>query len=486
MNIQAAKIFRSPCWPPPGRMAPPPAPPPPPALSSSASSRRARNTSRRNDPRRPRPDIFEIEARAGKIILRGNDAVSVASALNWYLKYDCHCDLSWRCGDQLRLPDPLPSVPEKIRVASPHQFRYAYNFCAHGYTMAWWHWPQWEKELDFLALSGVNLALVIEGQESVWLRALREFGYTDAQVRAWLVPPSHLPWMLTGNMESYGGPVSRQLTSGRLQLGQKSSPGCAIWASSRCCPVILAWRRRDFRIAFRRPGFSRKATRGPRKRPDIIDPSDPVFAKVAAAYYKAQNHFFGGANFYAADPFLEGGVSQGVDLPAAGRAISSAMNGAAWVVMSWWANPNPAMIDGLDRNKLLVLDLFCEQKENWRSRAAFNGAPWLWCAVNNFGGNDGLSGRLAWMAQGPVKAMNDPAKGRLSGIGATMEGTGTIPALWEMFFENAWRANAPDLPSWLDDYAQRRYGAKIPAAEAAWRILLKTAYDQWAKIRLTP
>jgi hypothetical protein len=29
-----------------------------------------------------------------------------------------------------------------VRVTSPHAFRYAYNFCTHGYTMAWWDWPQ--------------------------------------------------------------------------------------------------------------------------------------------------------------------------------------------------------------------------------------------------------------------------------------------------------------------------------------------------------
>ena len=31
---------------------------------------------------------------------------------------------------------------------------------------------------------------------------------------------------------------------------------------------------------------------------------------------------------------------------------------------------------------------------------------------------------------------------------------------------------------WLDDYAQRRYGAKIPAAEQAWKILAETVYNE--------
>jgi len=52
-------------------------------------------------------DVFEIESRGEKIVLRGNSAGSIASALNHYLKQFCQCELSW-CGDQLNVPTPLP------------------------------------------------------------------------------------------------------------------------------------------------------------------------------------------------------------------------------------------------------------------------------------------------------------------------------------------------------------------------------------------
>ena len=194
-------------------------------------------------------DVFEVESRDGKIVLRGNDAVSIASALNWYLEKDCHCDISWNCGDQLSLPKQLPAVPEKIRIVSPHEFRYAYNFCTHGYTMAWWDWPKWEHELDFLAMNGVNLALIIEGQESVWINTFTNFGYSAADIRGWVVDPAHQPWMYMDNMEDYGG----------LNSADKSSPGCASWASNRCCRVTTAWCRRILRKNFPARTFMRRA-----------------------------------------------------------------------------------------------------------------------------------------------------------------------------------------------------------------------------------
>ena len=373
----------------------------------------------------------------GKIVLRGNDAVSVASALNWYLKSVGHCDVSWLCGDQLRLPAHLPPVPEKIHIISPHQYRYAYNFCTHGYTMAWWDWPQWEHELDFLAMNGINLALVIEGQESVWLNTFTNFGYTPAEIRGWVVDPAHQPWMAMDNMESYGGPLSPQLVARRLELGWEITSRMRELGIAPVLPGYYGMVPPDFAKKFPAANVHVQGDWVKLKRPDILDPNDPLFAQLAAAYYKAQKKLFGGAQFYAADPFHEGGTTKNIDVPAAGRAIQSAMSGATWVLQSWQKNPHQEMVDALDKNRTLVLDLYCEDHENWRERQNFNGTPWAWCAINCFGGNLKLGGRLAWMAQGPDNALTDPARGRMAGIGALMEGTGVNPALWEMLLENA-------------------------------------------------
>ncbi len=423
-------------------------------------------------------DVFEIESQGDKIVLRGNDAVSIASALNWYLENSCHCNISWNCGDQLKLPKPLPAIHAKIHIVSPHQYRYAYNFCTYGYTMVWWDWPKWEHELDFLALKGVNLALVIEGQESAWVQTFKGFGYSDEAIRAWVVDPAHLPWMEMDNMESYGGPLSPQLVARRLALGQRIITRMHDLGIQPVLPGYYGMVPPDFREKYTNANVHLQGDWVKLKRPDILDPTDPMFPKVAAAYYAAQQNLFGDANFYDADPFHEGGSTNNIDIPAAGRAIQSAMGNAVWVLQSWGLNPRPIMVNALNKDKVLVLDLYCDDHENWRLRNNFDGSPWLWCVVNCFGGNTKAGGRLAWMAQGPDAALTDPAKGRISGMGALMEATGVNPALWEMFWENSWRANVPEMDAWLDIYAQCRYGAKIPAAEQAWKILSETIYNE--------
>lgn len=422
-------------------------------------------------------DVFELESRDGKVVLRGNNGVAIASALNAYLKDYCHANISWDCGDQLNLPKPLPVVAEKNRVVSPHRFRFAFNYCTHGYTMAWWDWDRWERELDIMALHGINLALIIQGQEAVWINTLKQFGYAEDELRQWLVLPTHQPWMYMANMENYGGPVSASLVEKRVRLGQKI---VARMRELGMEPVLQGYYGivpADFQKRQPAAKVHPQGNWGDLKRPDMLEPTDPLFAKIASAFYREQTKLFGKASFLAADPFHEGGSTEGVDLPACGHSILDAMNGATWVLQSWQANPRQPMIDPLDKDKLLVLDLWCEAQSNWRDRNNFNGTPWLFCTIHNFGGNTGLGGRLAWAGEGPVQAANDPTKGRMSGIGTLMEGSGTNPALWERFFDNSWRTNAEPLGSWLNHYASRRYGVAVPATEQAWKILAETIYN---------
>ena len=427
-------------------------------------------------------DVFEIESRDGKIVLRGNNGVAVASALKRYLADYCHADPAWHCGGQMKLPQPLPMVPDKIRVASPHAFRFNYNYCTHGYTMAWWDWPQWERELDNLALHVVNLALIIEGQEQVWINALKEMGYSETEVRKWLCLPSHQPWQYMSNMEDYGGPIPASIVRRRLDLGRKIITRMRELGMEPVQQGYYGIVPSDFHRRFPDARIHPQGNWGGHlKRPDMLDPADPAFAKLATAFYREQKHLFGDAKFLAADPFHEGGTTAGIDLADCARRMYAPMAAAypnvTWVLQSWQANPRQQMLDALDKTHCLVLDLFCEAHENWRVRNEFGGTPWLWCIVHNFGGNDGLNSRLDWVGTGVTKALHDPAQHRMSGIGGLMEGSDTIPAIWDRFFDNSWAESATPLPRWLHDYTRRRYGTDSTAANQAWAILADTCYN---------
>src|SRR5688500_19091838 len=64
-------------------------------------------------------DVFELESKGNTILLRGNDGISIASALNYYLKHYAHVDIGFNA-TKPQVPIQLPAVPEKVRKVSPH------------------------------------------------------------------------------------------------------------------------------------------------------------------------------------------------------------------------------------------------------------------------------------------------------------------------------------------------------------------------------
>ncbi len=93
-----------------------------------------------------------MESRGKNIVLRGNNGTSaVACALYHYLIEYCHCQITWN-GTNLQLPASLPVVKEKVNKATPYTYRYYLNYCTFNYSMSWWDWERWQKEIDWIAI----------------------------------------------------------------------------------------------------------------------------------------------------------------------------------------------------------------------------------------------------------------------------------------------------------------------------------------------
>ena len=77
------------------------------------------------------------------------------------------------------MPQLQGAVKQKERHETDLKLRYDFNYCTFSYSMAFWDWNRWQKEIDWMALHGINMPLAIVGEECVWRNMLLKLGYTE-------------------------------------------------------------------------------------------------------------------------------------------------------------------------------------------------------------------------------------------------------------------------------------------------------------------
>ena len=133
-------------------------------------------------------DFFELDQNKDKVVVRGNNYVSLATGINWYLKYYAGIHLTWN-NMHAKLPSLLPVVQKKERHTTNMKYRYYLNYCTFSYSMAFWDWTRWEEEIDWMALHGINLPLDIVGTDVVWYHVLERLGYSKDEISQFVAGP---------------------------------------------------------------------------------------------------------------------------------------------------------------------------------------------------------------------------------------------------------------------------------------------------------
>lgn len=164
-------------------------------------------------------DKYRLElAKPGHFRVTGNSGVSASMAVHHFLKYVAQCSYSWS-GDQLDLPQL-----DTLRLTNPiertvhDKLRYYQNVCTASYSSVWWSWARWEREIDWMALRGINMPLAFNGQELVFRNTFKRFNLNDAEINDYFSGPAFLAWNRMGNIQKWSGPLSESWHQHQAQL----------------------------------------------------------------------------------------------------------------------------------------------------------------------------------------------------------------------------------------------------------------------------
>lgn len=443
-------------------------------------------------------DVFQIESSNGKIVISGDNYISMAVGLNYYLKNYCHTYISWYAADKIKFPEKFPVVPNKIQKTAKVNNRFFLNYCTFGYTMPWWKWNDWERFIDWMALNGVNLPLAITGQESIWYEVWKEYGMSDEQIRSYFTGPAHLPWHRMSNLDKWGGPLpkswlefQRDLQTKILKRERELGMKPVLPAFSGHVPEALKKVRPEAKIS----QLSSWGGFPDEYRSFFLDPLDPLFKEIQQKFLTKQTQLYGTNHFYGADPFNEVAPPSWEPeyLSTVSSTIYNSMKAvdpdATWLQMSWifyfehenWTNERiKAMLSAVPQDKMVLLDYYGENKEVWKMTDSFFGKPFIWCYLGNFGGNTMLAGNIDEVEARIENAFSQNKN--MWGIGSTLEAFDVNPLMYEFVFDKVWSDGKTNVTQWIQKWADLRYGNIEETNRKAWEILHRKIYKTPAKL----
>lgn len=444
-------------------------------------------------------DTYTLSNDGGKIKITANTGVAAAAGLNYYLKYYCNVHVSQQT-KQVNMPASVVKLDKSITNTTNSEVRYAYNYCTLSYTMPFYGYEDWQRELDYLMLSGVNLILDTTATEALWVYYLQQYGYTADEALAFVCGYAYKAWWLMGNLESYGGPVSDQWVIDTLEMARVNQRYMTVMGAEPCLQGYMGALPNNIaekaQATLTKLGFSSiKDSLVPQGgwasflRPILCKTNYDGYERMAADFYASQEYLYGPVtDYYAGDLAHEGGVLPS-DMSRAEMSATileymmDADEDAVWVIQSWHGNPNLDVLKGFGTARadhVIILDLNATSSPGWENTTNWNGKEfggtgWVYCMLDNFGGRPGMHGDLSAMMNAIVKAATTGKT--FKGIGLTSEATQMNPICQELLWEMAWRNEAVDLDEWVDAYITRRYGAESESAKQAWAILSDLVYN---------
>ncbi len=432
-------------------------------------------------------DTFRLEQNESMVRIVGDNAVSMAVGLNYYLKNYLGVDYGWMKGE-LSIPEKLVPVTEPIERTAKVGDRFFLNYCTYGYALPWCSWEQWEWLIDWMALNGINMPLALTGQEYIWLDVWQQMGMTSDETRAYFSGPAHLPWHRMGEMDGWQGPLPQSWIDGQMKLQKQILKREREFGMRPVLPAFCG--HVPGRIAELYPDANIKkiASWCNFPSPYFLDPNDSLFSRVQKLYLEKQTEVFGTDHYYGADPFNEMVPPSWEPEYLAGvtNRIYSTMAevdaDAKWIEMAWIYINNPkgwspaakkACMDSVPKGKLIMLDYQGEYAELWRETESHYGQPFIWCYLGDFGGVDVLEGNIVQVDK-MLKSLFE-AETTCTGLGCTLEGFSVAPHPFEYFYERLW-CDTLDPYEWIRNWSSLRRDAPCTATEEAWEKLIREVF----------
>lgn len=450
-------------------------------------------------------DCYSYQVKDGLLHIQGSSNVAICRGFYDYVKTNGAGIYSWS-GNRLDLPSTLEECGLTDKT-SPFQHHYYFNVVTYGYTMAFWDWDRWNKELNWMALHGIDMPLALAATESIAYRVWKKLGLTDEEILSYWGSPAHLPWTRMGNISHHVGPVPMEWIDGQIELQHKILDKMRSLGMTPICPGFAGFVPQEIKRLYPDLKLNEMSWSGGAFHNWMIDPQDELFTTIGRMYIEEWEKEFGKCDYYLVDSFNEMDIpfppketQERYDLLADyGGSVYAAIKAgdpdAVWVMQGWmfgyqrdiWDYKTlEALVSRVPDDKMLLLDLaadynkcFWKSEYNWEYYKGLYGKPWVYSVIPNMGGKTGMTGILEFYANGRLDAMRSQNKGRLVAFGFAPEGIENNEVIYELLSDAGWTSDEIDLDRWLENYSKCRYGSAPQEIIDYWSEIRKGVYGSF-------
>ncbi|KAL8566784.1 hypothetical protein ACOMHN_005735 [Nucella lapillus] len=438
-------------------------------------------------------DAFKIQTVGSRMEVTGTTGVAAAMGVYYYLKTYCNSQFTWG-GEHLDLPSPLPPVTSAVVINVMDRFRYYQNVCTVSYSSVFWNWTRWERHLDWMAMSGINLPLAFTGQEAIFQRLYMNMGFSQKDMDEFFGGPAFLAWSRMGNIQGWGGPLPQSWITQKLLLQHRILQRMRAFGMIPVLPGFAGHVPAATVKLFPKANVTRLGNwagfNSTYSATYLLDFNDPLFETLGSKFIQLMESEFGVDHIYNADTFNEMTPRSNSTeyLASAGRAVFNAMKkadpDAVWLMQGWlflntgfWKSPQiNALVNSVPRGRMVILDLMSEMEPQFFRTQSYFGQPFIWCMLHNFGGTMELYGAIDNVNVGPSFGRSFMQNSTMVGLGLTMEGIFQNEVMYEFMMESAWTPQPRNLTAWFSAYPKKRYGFTSPEIDQSWQLLKESVY----------
>lgn len=423
-------------------------------------------------------DEYKIYSSDKKVVIAANS--SIAKAMGYYRYLKDFCNILITSGEyDISYVKAAPLPEKEIFYSVPQKHRLAFTYERYAADIDGWGFDRWEKELDFLAMHGVNAPVILTGTDGVLYKMLMDFRFKKETALEFIAGSGYFYHQLKGNLFGFLPIYSVDYLDKKIEVGRRATERAKELGMFPIHQGFMNAVPFSFRRNYTKTDLIKRKVWNRFPPAMTIEPNDSIHINVfQKAFLEKQRELLGEVHNYLFDPLLDvefKGYTSFVEKSMAMYAnfIKAFDSEATWFIHAEAMHNYPERI-----RDMVIID---ETGVNADSSNGFNGNDFVIGYRGNLNGRTVICGNMKALSENPFASLKEKYS-NIVGTGLFFDSDSCNTMFYNLAAEMLTKDCAINLNEYFSSYSKCRYGTE---AFADFLLKLqKLCYNENSKLNL--